>query len=442
MPTLDPEDTIAAIASPPGPSARGLVRLSGPSAWSIVAGVVRFDEGPASPHGPLRQSCFVDLDGATLAASVALWRAPRTFTGQEMAEIQAVGAPSLLRAVLAACLRGGARLAEPGEFTLRAFLAGRIDLTRAEAVLAVIDSQSESQVRSALAQLAGGLAEPIEGLRDHLLDVLAHVEAGLDFVDEADVDPIGRRSLADDLETAAAEVAALAGRMNARDRPVGSPRVVLVGPPNAGKSRLFNALVGADHAIVSPVAGTTRDYLAAPCRCDGLIVDLIDTAGVEAAADPIAAEAQAHRDAQAAGADLLIDCRSFDAKPAVEPPDGRPRLVVWTKADRSGPPAGTIATSAEAGTGLDDLRRAIAGSLRDRSAESSPPELTSARCGDGLRRAAEGLRRASEAIRLDGGDELIAIDLRDAIDELGRVVGLAVDDEVLDRIFRRFCIGK
>ncbi|WP_152051628.1 tRNA modification GTPase [Tautonia marina] len=445
MASFDTFDTIAAIASPPGPALRGLVRLSGPESLTIARSVVRLDEGQEpDPTRPSWRSGTIDLEGLPLDASVTFWPGSRTYTGQPMAEIHTTGSPPLLRRVLGFCLDRGARLAEPGEFTLRAFLSGRIDLTQAEAVLAVIDSQSPAQVEAALQQLAGGLAGPIEAVRDRLLDTLAHLEAGLDFVDEADVDPIGRQRLAGDLARDARELAALADRLRGRDRPSGLPRVVLVGPPNAGKSRLFNALTGGDHALVSPIAGTTRDYLSATIRCQELLVDLIDTAGIDETGDPIEAEAQALRAAQAAGADLLLDCRSGDAPHVADLPDDRPRLVVWTKADRAEgePPDGTIATSAASGQGLDALRLAIARTIRERATEHDPTGLTSARCRDGLVRASKALANASEAIRLEAGDELVAVDLRDAVEELGRVIGAEIDDAILDRIFRRFCIGK
>jgi tRNA modification GTPase len=350
-----------------------------------------------------------------------------------------------LRAILSGCLARGARLAEPGEFTLRAFLSGRIDLTQSEAVLGVIDARSPAQLDAALDQLAGGLASPIRTLRDHLADVLAHLEANLDFAEEPDVDPLQAEALATSLDRASREVHALAHRLQGRERPEGRPRVVLVGPPNAGKSRLFNALLGRDQAIVSPVAGTTRDYLEAPCECDGLAIDLVDTAGFEAARTAIDARAQSFQGRQSTLADLLIECRSADALPFDSLSPEQPILRVWTKSDVAkpeGPSAYPLLTSASTGEGLAELRQAIAVALREPSSESNLTTGTAVRCGEGLGRAGDSLARAAEAIRLGLGDELVAVDLRQAMDDLGRVVGVVVTDDLLDRIFRRFCIGK
>ena len=449
MNALDPTDTIAAIASPGGPGLRGLVRVTGPGAWDVA---LEGFEGPAGKAGrPTKAGrrvgrLRVDGLGRPLPVAISLWPGPRTYTGQPLAEIHSTGSPPILRLVLSHALAGGARLAEPGEFTLRAFLSGRIDLTQSEAVLGVIDARTPGQLDAALRQLAGGLAMPITALRDRLADVLAHLEANLDFAEEPDVGPLGSGALAVELDEAAAEVDRLADRLRGRDRPGGRPRVVLVGPPNAGKSRLFNALLGGDRAIVSPVAGTTRDYLEAPSDCDGLLVDLVDTAGFEEARGTIGRQAQAARGGQTALADLLLDCRPADA-PGLEEsgstPD-RPRLLVWTKADVSPSPlpVDRIATSASTGEGLAALRLAIAGALRSRASEGDPPAGTAARCGEGLARAGRSLGAAAETLRVGGGDELVAVDLRQGLDDLGRVVGAVVTDDLLDRIFRRFCIGK
>ena len=450
MTQLDPSDTIAAIGSPPGPGLRGLVRVTGPEAFAIVLDA--FEGATDRPIRPERRVGRLRVDGVRrpLDVAVALWPGPRTYTGQPLAEVHASGSGPLLRAILATCLSRGARLAEPGEFTLRAFLAGRIDLTQSEAVLGVIDARTPAQLDAALAQLAGGLSSPIRSLRDRLADVLAHLEANLDFAEEPDVDLLQAEALAGSLDQAAAEVARLAERLRGRDRPEGRARVVLIGPPNAGKSRLFNALIEANRAIVSPVAGTTRDYLEAPLEIDGQTITLVDTAGLEAATTAIGAQAQAARGHQASVADLLLECRAADHFPLEsdhldhDPDPDRPTLRVWTKADVATPDdrAGDHPTSALTGAGLAELRRAIAEALRSQSGESDLPNGTAARCGESLTRAAESLARAAETLRSGLGDELVAIDLRQGLDDLGRVVGAVVTDDLLDRIFRRFCIGK
>jgi tRNA modification GTPase len=443
---LDPTDTIAAVASPLGSGFRGLVRLTGPDAIAIAE--ERFlTEDPLSPVGRAvwrRGTLKVRGLRPRLPAWVATWPGPRTYTGQPLAEIHTVGSPPLVQLVLADCLARGARHAQPGEFTLRAFLSGRIDLTRAEAVLGVIDAHTPAQLDAALRQLAGGLSGPITALRDRLLDVLAHLEAGLDFTEEPDVDPIGRAALARELERGADDVTALAERLEDRERPESAPRVVLIGPPNVGKSELFNALLGQSRALVSPQAGTTRDYLSAPCDCAGLLIELIDTAGIENASNPIDERAQTFRADQAARADLLLECRSGDTTPIPPTEVERPRLVVWTKSDVA-PPDGdgdAMATSARTGAGLANLRASIAETLRRTAADGDLPASTGARCRESLIRAAESLHAASETLLAIGGDELVAIDLRQAVDDLGKVVGAIVTDDILDRIFRRFCVGK
>jgi tRNA modification GTPase len=450
---LDTNDTIAAVASPAGPAARGIVRLSGPSALAIAWDGFVLDEETVLPsRRAVSRAGKLRVDGLRpqLPVTMALWPAPRTYTGQNIAEIHLVGSAPLLNLVLAHCLARGARPAEPGEFTLRAFLSGRIDLTRAEAVLGVIDAQNPAQLEAALEQLAGGVSTPLVAMRDRLLDVLAHLEANLDFTEEPDVDPLGRAALVRDLDHFIAQLAALEGRLSDRDRPDAVPRVVLVGLPNVGKSRLFNAVLGKDQAIVSQETGTTRDYLTARCECDGLTIELVDTAGAEANSDGITALAQTFRARQAASADLLLCCRTAGIPDA---PHGAlsqrsPRVSVWTKGDRalpdradSGEP-GPLVTSAATGAGIGELRAAVARTLRGQVGEGIAPAGTSARCRDSFQRAIAAIRAASDTLCRGGGDELVAIDLRLAVDELGKVVGVQVTDDILDRIFRRFCIGK
>ena len=440
----DPSETIVAVASHPGPAARGVVRLSGPDAPAIaLAGFV--PDVPTPPTSrPFATEGTIRLDGwsTPLPATVVVWPGPRSYTGGPIAEIHAVGSPPILDAFVSAAIRAGARPAHPGEFTFRAFLSGRIDLSQSEAVLGVIEATTPAQLDAALRGLGGGVGSPLRVLRDRLLDHLIEIEANLDFVDEADVLPVDRAGLLDDLDAADRSLIALDARARDRGRAGARHRVALIGPPNAGKSRLFNALVGHDRAIVSPVAGTTRDYLVAPVDCDGLIVDLIDTAGEEPAASDVSASAQSHRSAQESGSDLVVRC--LPVPEADDRPDDPRSILVATKADlaTAPPPPGRIATSAADGSGLDTLRAAIAGAIRSKAVDADPIVGLSPACRDAIDRAIAAVRSAREVATSRGGDELIAADLRRAVDDLGPIVGAVVTEDILDGIFRRFCIGK
>jgi tRNA modification GTPase len=393
----------------------------------------------------------------------------------------------LLQLVLRSICEGGVRLAGPGEFTLRAFLSGRIDLTQAEAVLGTIDAHDSRELRIALDQLAGGLAKPLHQLRDHLLDLLAHVEAGLDFADE-DLSLITGEELDRRLAKTQNDLDAISRQVTSRGVPADMVRVVLIGRPNAGKSSLFNALAGNQAALVSDHAGTTRDYLTAEIDLDGVKCRLIDTAGLggkeqgagnelEIAAESIAAQQrdEAHIEifcvdatrpfddvqknfAGTIGNQQILVLTKCDAAPRNDdtpstiidvclgndpanqsncpifrPSVGRPRPICCTS---------VIRTSSITGLGVDALRAA----MRRCAIEASKHHgdvvaCTAARCADSLRRAGLALQHARDAVAA-GQDELAADDLRAALLELGNVVGAVYTDDLLDRIFGQFCIGK
>jgi len=453
-----PDDTIAAIASAPGGAARGIVRLSGPRAIDCLASVFLAETPPVDVRqvrtarvvsGRLRLTHFV----STLPCDAYLWPGSRSYTRQPTAELHTLGSPPLLAAALRELCAQGARLARPGEFTLRAFLAGRLDLTQAEAVLGVIDAADRRELDAALAQLAGGLGAELTGLRDRLLDLLAHLEAGLDFVEE-DIEFISAGRLVEEIGEVQAIVAALAERMAGRSEALECARVALAGWPNVGKSSLFNALAGQQRAIVSPQPGATRDYLSVRIALGGVPCELIDTAGVESApACEIGAAAQQSSAEQRQRSRLELLCldgtRPLNAWEQTRLADSAadPRtLVVITKADAPRRPIdlpGAIETSSASGQGLDLLRERI----RERLQQALPADegivlATSLRCRESLRLAAESLARAGEIAHLAAGEELIAVELRVALDQLGQVVGAVYTEDVLDRIFSRFCIGK
>jgi tRNA modification GTPase len=459
---LHTDDTIAAIASAPGGSLRGIVRLSGPHTTAVIASCFRANSGEALSDlaaASVVEGVFTTAAAAPLAlpASVYLWPDERSYTKQPAAEIHTVGNPSLVSAVLSTLFAAGARPAEPGEFTLRAFLAGRIDLTQAEAVLGVIEARGTSDLKVALEQLAGNLARPLSQLREQLLELLAHLEAGLDFVEE-DIEFVSRQELESQLDAAAAQIAATIAQLGARRRGDALPCVVLTGWPNVGKSSLFNALAGGAKAIVSSEAGTTRDYLTATLDLAGLNCRIIDTAGHETASagDAISAAAQELSRSQVIHCDLELFCidgtRKLNAWECARLPEPSPtaRIVVATKLDGNHDPAPALApfdsvwlaTSAATGRGIATLRNKIRTALADQNRSEQAASSTAERSADSLRLAQLAIDRAREIIRQSGGEELIAAELRSALADLGRVVGAVYTDDILDRVFSRFCIGK
>ncbi len=448
----DTQDTIAAVASAASGAARGIVRVSGAECVRVVGSVFQPQSGaPAltSVRHAQRISGSVIL-GPPLGhvpAAVFLWPGARSYTRQPAAEIHTFGSPPLLDAILARLCEHGARVARPGEFTLRAFLAGRIDLTQAEAVLGVIDARDQRELSVALAQLAGGLAAPLSALRDRLLDLLAHLEAGLDFVDE-DIEFISPVELLRQLDDAAGRLESLADQMQRRGTADGLPRVVLSGPPNAGKSSLFNALCGSPSAIVSEQAGTTRDYVSRRMYCGHVEIELIDTAGIDGSEAPgaIDSAAQSVAQTQAQQAAIVVECSAapdLDSLAADAANESSRRIRVVTKCDQFAGPlaaAGEVFTSSRTGQGIEELKRRIAAALADQPSDLCVVAGTAARCRESLSHAAASLRRARSAAGL--GEEFVAAEVRSALDDLGSVVGAVYTSDLLDRIFSRFCIGK
>lgn len=449
------DDTIAALASAPGPAERGIVRASGVGVRDVLSQVFEPDD-PArwtAARRPLRHSGAMSLEDLhfPLKVDVLLWPTSRSYTGEPIAEIHTVGSPPLLEAILSSLFEAGARPARRGEFTLRAFLAGRIDLLQAEAVLGVIDAGDQQQLQVALGQLGGGLSTRIAHLHEQLLLHLADLEAGLDFVEE-DIEFISRDELQRRLREGIEFLQGLIRQSMQRMQSTGRRRVALAGLPNAGKSTLFNALLEDERAIVSEVAGTTRDYLSALLDCEGVPVELIDTAGWDQRSTGIGRSADELRQDQWDRADLVVWCTAADLSVMDRAVDeslrqdadaaARPLLEIVTKGDCRPAPADALVVSATTGAGLDQLRQAIGQQLQSATDTGDILGSTSARCRESLVSAESALRRAGDAAAAGAGDELIAVELRDAIDHLGKIAGKIYTDDVLDRIFSRFCIGK
>jgi tRNA modification GTPase len=360
-----------------------------------------------------------------------------------MAELHVLSCPPLVDLLVAQLLRAGCRPAQAGEFTLRAFLSGKLDLTRAEAVHAIIEAGSRAELQGALAQLAGGMARPLQELRDDLLNLLADVEAGLDFADE-DIRFVDTKELLLRLGKGLAQLTLLGKQLDSRAVAGAAFRVVLAGRPNAGKSSLFNALCGAS-ALVSDVPGTTRDYLVRRLDLDGATAEVVDTPGWQQAVNRIDAQAQALGDEQRRGADLVLLCVEAGATPSDEEEallagEALPVLGVATKCDLAEAARGWLATSALTGAGLSELRRALLERIRARVQPALAPSI--ARCKHHVSACLEHLRRAHAIVLYEDPPEILALELRETLEQLGEMAGTVYTDELLDRIFSRFCIGK
>ena len=435
-------DTIVALATPPGPGSRAIVRVSGPDAASVIRAVFRPSENVPPPANRLLAGSLI-LPGvhSPLPATLYFWHAPRSYTGDDVAELHLVSCPPLVETLVAALLAADCRAAGPGEFTQRAFLSGKLDLTRAEAVHAVIEATDRAELKHALAQLAGGMAKPMGALREDLLDLLADVEAALDFADE-DIEFVDPSAMLLRLGRAMAQITVVAKQLDGRALSNKAFRVVLSGRPNAGKSSLFNAMTGAS-ALVSPIPGTTRDYLTATLRIGAVVVELIDTPGQEAASGDIEAQAQRLGTAQRGEADLVLVCveagAALDAEEEAWLRREKPAAVlVRTKGDVARGEG--ITTSAVTGEGLAGVRSLLAARAATRPAPALAPSAS--RCKNHVRACLEHLRRAHSLVLEGDPPEILALELREALHQLGEMVGAVYTEDLLDRIFSRFCIGK
>lgn len=438
-------DTIVAIATAPGAGGVGIVRLSGPGARAIGERIC----GRVLRLRTAQYARFTDADGETLDDGIALYfAAPASFTGDDVVELQAHGGPVLLRELVARCVALGARQAGPGEFSQRAFLNGKLDLAQAEAIADLIAAGDARAARAARRSLDGVFSQRVDALMAQLLAIRVHVEAAIDFADEP-LDTLGGAALFGRLQQARDALAQLRGDAERGRKLREGLHVVLVGPPNAGKSSLLNALAGSERAIVTDIAGTTRDVLQETLRIDGVELTLVDTAGLRDADDAIEVEGIRRARGELARADLalaVLDAREPDAGRAALAADlaGVPQ-VLWlhNKADLlPAPPAldgDALAVSARTGDGLAQLHQRLfelAGGGAGEGAFSAR-----ARHVQALARAEDWLAQAQAELAVERL-ELAAEALLRTHDALGEIGGRIDADGLLGHIFTSFCIGK
>jgi tRNA modification GTPase len=475
-------DTIAAIATPPGVGGIGVVRISGSDAFKLVAPLLRLP-GKETRIPPLPSSHLLTyrhiIDPTTQEVLdevlVAFMRAPRTYTAEDVVEIQGHGGPLILQRILRTVLAQGARMANPGEFTLRAFLNGRIDLAQAEAIMDLIGAQTEAGLRLAMQQLRGRLSELVQEARHTVLGVIASIEASIDFPEE-DVPTPQPEVLAAQIRIAREQVGTLlSGSEQGRLYRQGV-RTAIIGRPNVGKSSLLNALLRSERAIVTPIAGTTRDTVEEVANLRGIPLHLIDTAGITPTDDPVEQIGVRRSRTAAESADVILlvfdgseslteqDRQVSDELQAMgfgtaSPSDTssshyRPVVVVMNKADRVQqvelhevkriwPHAPYVSTSTLTGEGLPALEEVIANLvLAGKILSSESVLVTSARHQEALRRASEHLESSLVSLEQQLPLDFVSIDLRVAYDVLGELTGETASDDLLDRIFSEFCIGK
>jgi tRNA modification GTPase len=441
-------DTIVAIATPPGRGGIGVIRISGPDAPAIATQLI----GREHPLKPRHATFARRADDHVV---VTLFEAPHSYTGEHVVEIAAHGSPVVLDSVVRAAIAAGARLAEPGEFTLRAFLNQKVDLVQAEAVADLIEAVTPLQARAAFDQLEGTLTQAIGEIERELFDVIAKLEASLDFPDEGYhfVAPMEART----------SLTAISGRIDAllahaaRGRLIREgAQVAIVGAPNVGKSSLFNALLNANRAIVTAVPGTTRDLLTERADIGGLPLSLIDTAGVRETADIVEQEGVTRSRNTLRVADLVIVMLDRSRSPAVEDRDvlaataNQRRVIVLNKSDL--PPAAVeadiygpeaaIEISATTGAGLDQLIESIAATLNAPAPLRDQPQLTNTRHILLLDKARAAIERATTALEREVPEEFPLLDLQEAAHALQEITGRRTSDDLLHHIFARFCIGK
>lgn len=457
-------DTIAAVSTPPGEGGIGIVRVSGPEALAVAARLFRDPSArhprPLRPWG-IRYGVVVDPEtGEEIDEALgSAMPGPHSFTREDVVELSCHGGAAVLSRVLGAAIRCGARLAEPGEFTKRAFLSGRIDLAQAEAVIGIIRARTDSARRLAFANLKGRLSGEVCGVREGVVRMLAEIEASLDFPED-DVEAVDLKSIVDRSREMAAKLRGSAAEARRARVYRDGVKVVIAGRPNVGKSSLLNALLGHSRAIVTDTPGTTRDAIEAWTSIDGVPVELVDTAGVRRTEDPVErlGVEGAEREIDEADLVLVVVDASHRATPddiaLLQAVEGRQGIVVLNKCDLPlradeeqiagrAPDMPVLRISALKGTGLPELEKVISRlATAQATAASEGLVMASARQQEALENAAAALDEGACGVEAGGPADLAAIDVREALFWLDQITGRSASDELLDTIFSEFCIGK
>ena len=454
---MNRSDTICAISTPAGIGGVALLRLSGPEAKTLAESALTTPKGHRMTLQP-HKAKFAQLhhQGALLDEVVATWfEAPHSYTGEEVVEISCHGSMYIQQTMLQLFMEQGARLAEPGEFTLRAFLNGRLNLSQAEAVADLIDAQSSSAHQLAISQLRGGYAHKLEQMRQQLVDLSALMELELDFSDE-DVQFANREQLKALLAALQNEVTVLIDSFQLGNALKQGIPIAILGRPNAGKSSLLNALVHEDRAIVSPIPGTTRDTLEETLTIQGINFRFIDTAGLRSSDDPIEQQGIDRATMAARRAAIVLYVATCEDKDIAQQINTlkenidlteKQLIVLLNKSDIATPPSvslpdtNIVALSARTGQGLDELLDRLVTSYKTNRSQRDVI-LTNARHLEALHHVDEALKQVSEGLAQEMPPDLVTIDMRDALYHLGTITGQVTNDEILGTIFSRFCIGK
>ncbi len=445
--------TIAAIASPPGMGAISLIRVSGADCLSIANRL--FARFPDAPEPRRQYLCrWQDSEGCQIDEGlVSYFPAPHSFTGEHMLEMSGHGGMAVTQASLERLFELGATPAEPGEFSQRAFLNGKVDLTQAEAIMDLISAQTSLAIRAASQQLGGALSQQIEALRLDLIEVTAHVEAYIDFPDE-DIDLESRDRISRRITTAVDSIHKLLATADRGKILREGIKTVLCGAPNAGKSSLLNQLLGYDRAIVTDRPGTTRDTIEESINLAGIPLVLTDTAGIRDSSDEIEAEGIERSRSQVQQAELVLivvdRSQPKNQSPAIAAPDGARVVTILNKSDLEPHPdwlggeATGIAVSCTTGEGIDELRSHLLREITGSASGFDRGDLVSinTRHQHYLRSALDGLTAGQKQLTAEQSPEFVAFELREALDAIGAVVGKTDIEEILGSIFSTFCIGK